>query len=127
MDKTRVINYQMVVERLNADIVALQEVRDRYALERFFPAVKWDVIIDDDSTDDMNLAFAVRKGLIYRLESGQKKNVDKDFDCAICDNSNLRIESLLPNPIENDSGNEIINIKNMVNILMEKLLSKTPL
>lgn len=82
MNKTRVINYQMVVERLNADIVALQEVRDRYALERFFPADKWDVIIDDDSTDDMNLAFAVRKGLIYRLESGQTKNADKDLDFA---------------------------------------------
>ncbi|ANN29175.1 Ribosomal protein S2 [Vibrio vulnificus] len=35
MNKVRVINYQETVHRLNADIIALQEVRDRYALERF--------------------------------------------------------------------------------------------
>ncbi|QBH29569.1 Ribosomal protein S2 [Vibrio vulnificus] len=35
MNKVRVINYQETVPRLNADIIALQEVRDRYALERF--------------------------------------------------------------------------------------------
>ena len=35
MNKVRVINYQSVINNLNADVVALQEVRDRYAVERY--------------------------------------------------------------------------------------------
>ncbi|HFQ4975373.1 TPA: hypothetical protein ACGUT0_001874 [Vibrio vulnificus] len=83
MNKVRIINYQAVIEKLDdVDVVALQEVRDRYALERFFPKDKWTVIIDDNSTDDMNLAFAIKKGISYRLESGNVENADAVLDFA---------------------------------------------
>ena len=82
MNKVRVINYQSVINNLNADVVALQEVRDRYAVERYFPATDWNIIIDDDSRDDMNLTFAIRKGFQYRVDSGNLKNVDKNIDFA---------------------------------------------
>ncbi|KGK20980.1 endonuclease/exonuclease/phosphatase family protein [Vibrio navarrensis] len=83
MNKVRIINYQAVIEKLDdVDVVALQEVRDRYALERFFPKDKWTVNIDDNSTDDMNLAFAIKKGISYRLESGNVENADAVLDFA---------------------------------------------
>ncbi len=82
MNKVHVISYQSVINNLNADVVALQEVRDRYSVERYFPATDWNIIIDDDSTDDMNLAFAIRKGFQYRLDSGNLKCVDKNIDFA---------------------------------------------
>lgn len=63
-------NFQQVVDHLEGvDIVALQEVRDRFAAEYYFDPEKWVIILDDDSTDDMNLAFAVRKGVDYTLAS----------------------------------------------------------
>ncbi|MGF1842199.1 endonuclease/exonuclease/phosphatase family protein [Vibrio clamense] len=87
MNKTRVINYEKVVEALKADVVALQEVRDRFAVERFFSPDKWDVIIDDDSTDDMNLAYAIRKEVQYRLTSRNRINADEVKDFAIDKNN----------------------------------------
>lgn len=82
MKKIRVINYQEAVEKLDADVVALQEVRDRFAVERFFATDQWNVIIDDESTDDMNLAFAIRHGIDYRLASANLKNADENSDFA---------------------------------------------
>ncbi|ENM3764394.1 endonuclease/exonuclease/phosphatase family protein [Vibrio cholerae] len=82
MNKVRVINYQETVHKLNADIIALQEVRDRYAVERFFPSDQWNIIIDDESTDDLNLAFVIRKGLDFRLASGNILNADENIDFA---------------------------------------------
>ncbi|PFG58125.1 hypothetical protein ATG66_0661 [Vibrio sp. ES.051] len=38
------------------------------------------LITDDDSTDDMNLAYAVLSGVIYRLEPGNLKNADDITD-----------------------------------------------
>ncbi|MGR5144428.1 hypothetical protein ACQKPX_22490 [Photobacterium sp. DNB23_23_1] len=62
MNKGRVINYQYVADKLgDVDVIALQEVRDRYSVERYFTPDKWSVIMDDDSTDDMNLSYMVRK------------------------------------------------------------------
>lgn len=88
MNKIRVLNYEKVVEALRADVVALQEVRDRLAVERFFSPDEWIVILDDDSTDDMNLAFAIRKGGPYRLHSGNSTNADEVKDFAIGRNNN---------------------------------------
>lgn len=67
-------------ESLNADIIALQEVRNRQALEYFFDTSSWHVIIDDQSTDDQKLAFVVREGIDYRLASGNHLDAEKsDF------------------------------------------------
>ncbi|ELA7337578.1 MULTISPECIES: endonuclease/exonuclease/phosphatase family protein [Vibrio] len=81
MQKERQKNFQQVVDHLEGvDIVALQEVRDRFAAEYYFDPEKWVIILDDDSTDDMNLAFAVRKGVDYTLASGAVKNADSILD-----------------------------------------------
>lgn len=53
-------------------MIAFQEMRDRNALEKFLPNDKWIVIIDDDSTDGQNLAFAVRNGIEHSLFSGER-------------------------------------------------------
>lgn len=83
MHKERQKNFQQVINQLEGvDVVALQEVRDRLAAEYYFDPAKWVVILDDDSTDDMNLAFAVRKGLNYSLASGAEKNADSIQDFA---------------------------------------------
>ncbi len=83
MHKERQKKFQQVVDNLEGvDVVALQEVRDRFAAEYYFYPAEWVVILDDDSTDDMNLAFAVRKGIHYSLASGAVKNADSILDFA---------------------------------------------
>lgn len=65
--------FQTVVDHLRVDVVALQEVRDRSALELFFPTETWAIVFEDASTDDQNLAFAVRRHTEYRLLSGNRE------------------------------------------------------
>src|SRR5574341_538191 len=48
---------------LNADIIGLQEIADRAALELVFPPATWSIVIDDDSGDLQDLAIVVRKPL----------------------------------------------------------------
>ncbi|OCH21489.1 hypothetical protein [Aliivibrio sp. 1S128] len=47
-----------------------------------------------------------------------------DFHCPDCDAPKLRITALLPNPLDSDSGNELIKIQNFGNSFQEKLSSK---
>lgn len=70
--------FQSTVNLLNADVIAFQEVRDRSALELFFPAEQWHIIIDNESTDDQNLAYVIRKGVDYSLISGSIHNAEKE-------------------------------------------------
>lgn len=70
---------QSTFESLDADIIAFQEVRNRQALEYYFDTEYWNVVIDDQSTDDQKLAFVVRDGIEYRLASGN------DLDAAESD------------------------------------------
>lgn len=49
-----------VIGLLDADVIGLQEIGDRDALRLIFPASDWQVIIDDDSGDDQDLAVVVR-------------------------------------------------------------------
>lgn len=65
---------------LDADILALQEIKDRRALEYFFPPALWNIIIDDESSDDQNLAYVIKKNVSYRLLSGSTSNAEpEDF------------------------------------------------
>lgn len=59
----RLSRLREIVRKLNADIVGLQEIHDRKALELIFPAPDWTLVIDDQSPDCQNLALAVRKPL----------------------------------------------------------------
>ena len=52
-----------VIQNLDADVIGLQEIADRAALERIFPKDNWRIIIDDDSGDDQDVALVVRMPL----------------------------------------------------------------
>ncbi|ENM5747451.1 endonuclease/exonuclease/phosphatase family protein [Vibrio mimicus] len=94
MAKERQKHFHEVVRNLHGvDVVALQEVRDRFAAEHYFKPDSWTVIIDDDSTDDMNLAYAVRKGLPYTLDSENLINADSQTDFAFPDGHGNFIDS----------------------------------
>jgi endonuclease/exonuclease/phosphatase family metal-dependent hydrolase len=54
---------KQVIERLEADIIGLQEIKDRRALEALFPPDEWLLVIDDESADEQDLALAVRRPL----------------------------------------------------------------
>jgi len=52
-----------VITRLDARIIGLQEIKNRAALQLIFPPQEWQIIIDDDSGDDQNVALVVKKPL----------------------------------------------------------------
>jgi len=66
-----------VIAELDADVVALQEIKSRSALEKIFDEDDWYLIIDDDSNDRQNLALAVRKPL---LPVGHSDGLDAETD-----------------------------------------------
>ena len=57
----RLSKLQEVITLLDADVIGLQEIADRAALERVFPPSDWTILIDDDSGDDQDVAIVVRK------------------------------------------------------------------
>lgn len=59
----RLSRLRQVLERLDADVIGLQEIDDRAALAPLFPPEQWSVVIDDDSRDAQDVALAVRKPL----------------------------------------------------------------
>jgi endonuclease/exonuclease/phosphatase (EEP) superfamily protein YafD len=52
-----------VIRRLDAQVIGLQEIADRQAMELVFPPAEWSLVIDDDSRDKQDVALAVRKPL----------------------------------------------------------------
>lgn len=50
-----------VINLLDADVIGLQEIADRAALNLVFPPADWIVVIDDQSGDAQDVAVAVRK------------------------------------------------------------------
>jgi exonuclease III len=73
----RLDNLQQVISELDADIIGLQEIDDRRALQKLFPPNDWDIVIDDDSGDDQDVAVVVRHPL--RVD-GMDPNLDADDD-----------------------------------------------
>src|SRR4029077_20463819 len=65
-----------VIEQLKPDILALQEIKDRQALEQVFDSDEWSILIDDDSNDAQDLAIVVRRPLKF------KDRTDLDADDA---------------------------------------------
>jgi exonuclease III len=59
----RLDKLKRVVQLLDADVIGLQEIDDRAALELLFPPATWTILIDDDSGDDQDVAIVVRKPL----------------------------------------------------------------
>lgn len=66
---------QEVIDRLEADVIGLQEIKDRAALDLFFPSSQWEIVIDDDSGSDQDVAVVVRKPLRV---IGLPSNLDAD-------------------------------------------------
>ncbi|MGF1581437.1 MAG: endonuclease/exonuclease/phosphatase family protein [Gemmataceae bacterium] len=69
---------QAVIKRLDADVIGLQEIKDRDALEAVFDKNEWDLIIDDSSRDALDLAVAVRKSNRWKVLTPLKAG-PKDF------------------------------------------------
>lgn len=55
-----------VIRILDAQVIGLQEIDDRQALETLFDPAQWTLIIDDESQDCQDLALAVRLPLQAR-------------------------------------------------------------
>ena len=57
----RKANLQSVLGHLSADVIALEEIADRPALQAVFNPQDWILVIDDDSADPQDVALAVRR------------------------------------------------------------------
>ncbi|USD39219.1 endonuclease/exonuclease/phosphatase family protein [Ferrimonas sp. SCSIO 43195] len=88
VNSVRESHLRQVIELADFDLWALQEVKDRRALIYFFPEEDWNIVIDDQSTDDQNLAFVIKKDVKYRLESGNTHDAGK-LDFLFPDSSNF--------------------------------------
>ncbi len=69
---------KLLIERLEADIIGLQEIKDRRAMEAIFPPDIWQLVIDDESDDEQDLAVAVRRPLRV-VRPGNLDAADTDF------------------------------------------------
>lgn len=88
-------NLKEVIQVLNADILGLQEIEDRAALEQIFDPSDWSILIDDDSSDGQDVASVVRKPLQALRRSGQQFDFDADDDDFLFTGS--QFESAYPN------------------------------
>jgi len=71
----RLSKLREVITLLDADVVGLQEIANRAALEQVFPPADWSILIDDDSGDDQDLAIVVRRPFTL-LGVGPSLNAD---------------------------------------------------
>ncbi len=60
----RLDKLKQVIDVLDADIIGLQEIDDRAALMLLFPTNKWEIIIDDTSGDDQDVALVALKSAV---------------------------------------------------------------
>lgn len=68
---------QEIVTLLEADVIGLQEIDDRAALEEVFTESGWQLVIDDDSGERQDLALVVRQPLQIQ---GLPSNLDAEAD-----------------------------------------------
>jgi endonuclease/exonuclease/phosphatase family metal-dependent hydrolase len=83
----RLAKLQQVIARLDADVIGLQEIADRAALELLFPPAQWDIFIDDESNDAQDVAIVVRRPL--KIKAPDLNADDEDFLFAGASNENL--------------------------------------
>src|SRR5687768_4608557 len=76
----RIANIKQVIELLNADVIGLQEIADREALEQIFDPSDWSIVIDDDSSDGQDVAAVIRKPLEVQRRNGNAFDLDADDD-----------------------------------------------
>jgi endonuclease/exonuclease/phosphatase family metal-dependent hydrolase len=73
----RLEKLKQVIALLDADVLGLQEIDDRAALELVFPPADWDIFIDDDSGDAQDEAIVVRHPL--KIKAPDLDADDEDF------------------------------------------------
>jgi len=61
VNSERLGNLKKVIDILDADIIGLQEIDNREALEQLFPPNDWHIIIDDDSGQNQDVAIVAKK------------------------------------------------------------------
>lgn len=69
-------NLREVVRALDADVIGLCEIDDRAALRLMFPPDDWQIVIDDDSKENQDLALAVRKPLRVKGTADNTRDID---------------------------------------------------
>jgi len=79
VEPARLQRARAVIERLDADVVAVQEMESRAAMELLFPPDQWQNVIDDDNADGLQLALAVRRPLIVATRDGDLDADDEDY------------------------------------------------
>jgi endonuclease/exonuclease/phosphatase family metal-dependent hydrolase len=75
---TRIDRLKQVIARLDAHVIALQEIENRQALEQIFPPAEWALVIDDDSGDAQDLAVVVRREFKVILNNSSPTDLDAD-------------------------------------------------
>jgi exonuclease III len=75
----RLDNLRNVISELDADIIGLQEIDDRAALAALFNPNEWDIVIDDDSGNNQDVAVVVRRPLRALDLPADLDADDKDF------------------------------------------------
>ena len=89
----RLDHLREVIRQLDADIIGIQEVDNRRALEQIFDPQQWSLFIDDDSYDLQDLAIAVKRPLVISGQGSEGLDAD-DPDFLF---EGRRFESAFPN------------------------------
>ncbi len=79
VEPERLRRARAVIEQLEADVVAVQEMESRAAMELLFPPPQWQNVIDDDDRDGLQLAVAVRRPLTVATRDGDLDADDEDY------------------------------------------------
>ncbi len=75
----RLDRLRRIIDKLDADMIGLQEIRDRKALELIFGTDgTWTIVINDNSRDCQDLALAVRKPFEVVGATDGKLNASRD-------------------------------------------------
>lgn len=77
----RLEKLQDVIKLLDADIIALQEIADTDSLRQVFSnGNEWMLVIDDDSGDTQDVAFAIRRPAVKLVDRPNGPEFDADDD-----------------------------------------------
>lgn len=74
----RIQRLKSVIEKLNADVIGLQEIKDRATLRQIFASDKWQIVIDDQSNENQDVALAVRLPFKVMSQNGNSSDIDAD-------------------------------------------------
>lgn len=74
----RIQRLKAVIEKLNSDVIGLQEIKDRATLRQIFASERWQIVIDDQSNENQDVAVAVRLPFKVMSQDGNSNDIDAD-------------------------------------------------